>query len=254
VTVHLGPLLVEAEDPAAVTRFWEAALGEASCRRYLIIRPQRRAKVVKNRVHVDVYVHDVASLLALGARVLDEYLPEQRVTLADVEGNEFCAFIDPDRRLETEPPAQVFAVCTDSDRPEDLAAWWAPLLGAQIGPGTDGTMRWLYGSAGRPDLIWKFVRVTDERLREESTTGDERLREESTTGDERLREESTTGDERLREESTTGDERLVPNRWQWSVTTGVDELVGAGATAAGDVLVDPDGNEVSAPGPATSAG
>jgi hypothetical protein len=221
VTVHLGPLLVEAEDPAAVTRFWEAALGEASCRRYLIIRPQRRAKVVKNRVHVDVYVHDVASLLALGARVLDEYLPEQRVTLADVEGNEFCAFIDPDRRLETEPPAQVFAVCTDSDRPEDLAAWWAPLLGAQIGPGTDGTMRWLYGSAGRPDLIWKFVRVTDERLREESTTGDE---------------------------------RLVPNRWQWSVTTGVDELVGAGATAAGDVLVDPDGNEVSAPGPATSAG
>jgi hypothetical protein len=210
VTVQLGPLLVEAEDPAAVTRFWQAALGEASCRRHLIIRPQRRAKVVKNRVHVDVYVHDVASLLALSARVLAEYLPEQ-VILADVEGNEFCAFIDPDRLSESEPPAQVFAVCTDSDHPEDLAAWWAPLLGAKIGPGTDGTMRWLYGSAGRPELIWKFVRVHDERV--------------------------------------------VPNRWQWSVKAGRDELVRAGALAAGDdLLVDPDRNEVSAPGPVTSTG
>jgi Glyoxalase-like domain len=210
VTVQLGPLLVEAADPAAVTRFWEAALGEPSCRRHLIIRPQRRAKAVKNRVHVDLYVHDVASLLALGARVLAEYLPEQ-VILADVEGNEFCAFIDPDRLSESEPPAQVFAVCTDSDHPEDLAAWWAPLLGAKIGPGTDGTMRWLYGSAGRPELIWKFVRVHGERV--------------------------------------------VPNRWQWSVKAGRDELVRAGALAAGDdLLVDPDRNEVSAPGPVTSTG
>ena len=212
MTVHLGPLLVEAEDPAAVTLFWEAALGEAACRRHLIIQPQQRAKMVKNRVHLDVYVHDVASLLVLGARVLAEYLPEQRATLADVEGNEFCAFIDQDRRPEAEPPARVFAVCTDSDRPEDLAAWWAPLLGAEIGPGPDGTMRWLHGAGGRPELIWKFVRVH-------------------------------------------GDERVVPNRWQWSVTAGRDELVNAGASAAGDdLLVDPDGNEVSAPGPMSSAG
>jgi hypothetical protein len=131
-----------------VTRFWEAALGEAACHRHLVIRPQERAKVVKNRVHVDLYVRDVASLLALGARVLAEFLPDRRVTLAD-------------------------------------------------------------------------VRVTDERLREESTTGDE---------------------------------RVVPNRWQWSVTAGFDELMNAGASAAGDVPVDPDGNEVSAPGPVSSAG
>jgi hypothetical protein len=209
VTVQLGPLLIEARDPAAVTRFWEAALGEAACHRYLVIRPQERAKVVKNRVHLDVYVHDVASLLALGARVLAEYLPERRVTLADVEGNEFCAFIDPDRP-EAGPTAQVFAVCIDSDRAVELAAWWAPLLGANIGPGTDGTMRWLYGSAGRPELIWKFVRVHDERV--------------------------------------------VPNRWQWSVAAGFEELIGAGASAAGDLFVDPDGNEVSAPGLVTSAG
>ena len=221
MTVQLGPLMVEAEDPAAVTRFWEAALGEAACRRHLVIRPQRRPKMVKNRVHLDVYVGDVASLLALGARVLAEYLPLGRITLADVEGNEFCAFLDPDRS-EGEPAAEAFAVCTDSDRPEELAAWWAPLLGAEIGPGPDGTMRWLTGGGVWPDLIWKFVRVHDERLREESTTGDE---------------------------------RVVPNRWQWSVTAGVEELVGAGASAAGDaVLIDPDGNEVSALGPVSSGG
>jgi hypothetical protein len=210
MTVQLGPLMVEAGDPAAVTRFWEAALGEAACRRHLVIRPQRQPKVVKNRVHLDVYVRDVAPLLALGARVLAEYLPLGRITLADVEGNEFCAFLDPDRS-EGEPAAEAFAVCTDSDRPEELAAWWAPLLGAEIGPGPDGTMRWLTGAGGRTELIWKFVRVHDERL--------------------------------------------APNRWQWSVTGGLEELIGAGASAAGDdVLVDPDGNEVSAPGPVSSGG
>ncbi len=95
MTVHLGPLIVDAADPEAVTTFWESALGQSSCRRHLVVRPQRRAKVVKNRVHLDVYVRDVTPLLALGARVVADYLPE-RVTLADVEGNEFCAFIDED--------------------------------------------------------------------------------------------------------------------------------------------------------------
>jgi Glyoxalase-like domain len=207
VTVHLGPLIVDAADPEAVTTFWESALGQ-SCRRHLVVRPQRCAKVVKNRVHLDVYVRDVTSLLALGARVVADYRPE-RVTLADVEGNEFCAFIDEDGSFTSDPRAHVFAVCTDSDRPEELAAWWAPLLGATIGPGPDGTMRWLFGAAGRPEVIWKFVR--------------------------------------------THDERLVPNRWRWSVTTGLDELVAAGAPAEGP-LVDPGGNEVSAPGRGMPAG
>jgi hypothetical protein len=116
---------------------------------------------VKNRVHLDVYMHGVEPLLDLGARVLDEYLP-QRVTLADVEGNEFCAFLDP--TLDEGPPARAFAVCTDSDRPEELAAWWAAQVGADVRNGPDGTPRWLYGSAGWDDLIWKFVRVADERV------------------------------------------------------------------------------------------
>jgi hypothetical protein len=157
----MGPLIVEAADPRAAADFWAAALGLCAQRALLSFRPQARPKTVKNRVHLDVYVNAVEPLLKLGATVLAEYRPE-RVTLADVEGNEFCAFPDP--ALDGDPPALAFAVCTDSDRPEELAAWWAPQVGAEIRNGPDGTPRWLYGSAGWEDLIWKFVRVHDERV------------------------------------------------------------------------------------------
>jgi Glyoxalase-like domain len=161
VTIRLGPLVVDAVEPRAVERFWAAALGGPTQHRLLSFRQQRRAKTVKNRVHLDVYVRDVEPLLELGARVLAEYRP-QRVTLADVEGNEFCAFLDP--ALDDGPPARAFAVCTDSDRPEELAAWWADQVGAEVRNGPDGTPRWLYGSTGWDGLIWKFVRVHDERV------------------------------------------------------------------------------------------
>jgi Glyoxalase-like domain len=160
VTVTLGPLVVDAVEPGAVERFWAAALGGPQLRALLSFRPQSGAKTVKNRVHLDVYVRDVEELLDLGARVLAEYLPT-RMTLADVEGNEFCAFLDP--ALEEGPPARAFAVCTDGDRPEELAAWWAAQVGADVRNGPDGTPRWLYGSAGWESLIWKFVRVDDEQ-------------------------------------------------------------------------------------------
>ena len=157
----LGPLVADAVDPGALTDFWAAVLGGPAQRALLSFRPQGHAKVVKNRVHLDVRVRDVAPLLALGARVLAEYRPE-RVTLADIEGNEFCAFLDAD--YDGDPPARAFAVCTDSDRPEDLAVWWADQVGAEVRDGPDGTPRWLYGCAGWEDLIWKFVRVADERV------------------------------------------------------------------------------------------
>ena len=161
MTITLGPLVVDAVEPPAVESFWAAALGEQAQRALLSFRPQTRAKVVKNRVHLDVYVRAVEPLLDLGATVVAEFLPE-RVTLADVEGNEFCAFLDPE--LSGEPPARAFAVCADSDRPEELAAWWADHVGAEIRSGSDGTPRWLYGCAGWENLIWKFVRVHDDRV------------------------------------------------------------------------------------------
>jgi hypothetical protein len=51
------------------------------------------------------------------------------VTLADVEGNEFRTFLDPGRHEGS--PARAYAVCTDSERPEELAAWWAAQVGAE---------------------------------------------------------------------------------------------------------------------------
>ena len=160
MTGTLGALIVEAAEPEAVARFWQTALGDAPPAPRFRFRRQERPKSTKNRVHLDLYVRELESLLTLGARVLAEY-PDW-VTLADVEGNEFCAFPDPGP-TDVGPPARVFAVCTDSDRPEELAAWWAPLVSAEIGNGPDGTPRWLYGSAGWEPLIWKFVRVDDER-------------------------------------------------------------------------------------------
>jgi glyoxalase superfamily protein len=160
MTMTLGPLVVDAVDPAAVERFWEAALGSEAANRLLRFRREHRPKVVKNRVHLDLYLRDVESMLNIGARVLAEHWAW--VTLADIEGNEFCAAVDP--ALDDEPLARAFAICTDSDRPEELAAWWANLVGADVREGPDGTPRWLYGCAGWEGLIWKFVRVDDERV------------------------------------------------------------------------------------------
>ena len=160
MTIALGPLLVDAADPAAAESFWAGALGRPTQQALLSFRPERRRKSVKNRVHVDVYVRDIAPLLDLGARVLGEY--PGWVTLADIEDNEFCAFVDPE--LDEDPPALAFAVCTDSAQPELLAAWWAEVVGAEVRDGPDGTPRWLYGSAGWENLIWKFVRVDDARV------------------------------------------------------------------------------------------
>jgi hypothetical protein len=169
----LAGLLVEAADPTAVGRFWGAALGgtltplpDGRVRvsgpfPELTISAEAGPKSVKNRVHLDAYVRSLEPLLKLGARLLDEYLP-RRVTMADVEGNEFCAFLAPG--ADADPPARAFAVCTDSDRPEELAAWWARLVNARIDTGADGTPRWLRESAGWPDAIWKFVRVGDRRV------------------------------------------------------------------------------------------
>lgn len=171
--VELAGFLVEAEKPAEVAAFWSRTLGGETTKLLdgsvrvsgpfpeLTIYRQARPKSVKNRVHLDLYVRSLDRLLSMGAHVLDEFRPT-RVTLADVDGNEFCAFLNPD--APADPPARVFAVCTDSDRPEELAAWWSQLVQAQIGNGADGTPRWLHGSAGWPDLIWKFVRVDDERV------------------------------------------------------------------------------------------
>jgi hypothetical protein len=122
---RLADVVFDCARPAVVARFWAAALDEYAIAAYddeelarlrsigvddpeddptvLVEGPpdlprlwfQRvpEAKVVKNRVHLDLRVDDLDAeidrLVGLGARVVH---PERDglVVLADVEGNEFC--------------------------------------------------------------------------------------------------------------------------------------------------------------------
>lgn len=111
----LKDFCIDATSPVPVAKFWAAAIGgevdvddagEAFIRRGkavdIWVNRVPEAKGVKNRVHFDVYTRAVADLVALGATLLEEHEPD-RVVMADIEGNEFCAFLDPD--LESDTPA-----------------------------------------------------------------------------------------------------------------------------------------------------
>lgn len=171
-------MCLDARDPERVGRFWAEALGLAwrghtrpgvvgvwdGDRPVLWVNRVEHDKVVKDRVHPDLHVADVDRLLALGATVQAEH--EGFTVLADPEGHEMCAFPAPAGADPDGPPATVFAWCTDSDRPAEIAAWWAARTGAEIGPGPDGTPRYLHGVPGYEGLIWKFVPVADARVGE----------------------------------------------------------------------------------------
>jgi hypothetical protein len=167
-------LCIDAADPWAPARFWATALGlEASGAggNDAVLRDGRaptiwvnevpEPKAVKNRVHLDLYAASPADLLGLGAHLLADHGPW--AVLADPEGNEFCVFPEM-ARPSGGPPARIFALCVDSAAPEELAAWWCTVLGGEVGPGSDGTPRWLHGAAGLDRITMKFVRVSDERV------------------------------------------------------------------------------------------
>jgi predicted enzyme related to lactoylglutathione lyase len=104
-------LVVDAEDPARLARWWAAALGYqitaeepdgVEIRRApdelpgLVFVPVGEPKRVKNRLHLDLRASDreaeVERLVDMGARHAETGLPEGAdwTVLTDPEGNEFC--------------------------------------------------------------------------------------------------------------------------------------------------------------------
>ena len=110
MTLTWEQTVIDAHDPRALGQWWARALewaitidtdDEFEIRRAadiepgLLFLPVSDAKVVKNRLHIDLRPDDqdaeVARLLTLGARRLDiGQGGVSWVVLADPEGNEFC--------------------------------------------------------------------------------------------------------------------------------------------------------------------
>jgi Glyoxalase-like domain len=146
---RLVHLVVDANEPARLARFWAAALGwevgaeesgevdvEPGGYRYpdpvalpLVFVPVPEAKTVKNRIHLDLATRSVAQqeaevdrLLGLGATPADigqGNVPW--VVLSDPEGNEFCVLDPRPVYLDTGPVAAVVADCRD---PAAVAGFW----------------------------------------------------------------------------------------------------------------------------------
>jgi Glyoxalase-like domain len=107
---RLHGLVVDSADPGAQARWWGEVYGNdvtASDGWFTLegvpgmpiqtmdFVPVPEPRTVKNRVHWDVTVTDVAPLLEAGATLLRE--PDSDIgwhVLADPEGNEFCAFTE----------------------------------------------------------------------------------------------------------------------------------------------------------------
>jgi catechol 2,3-dioxygenase-like lactoylglutathione lyase family enzyme len=113
MTTRVVATVFDCRDPEAQADFWCAALDYEIVRRWrdardveyieiggagesrLLFYPVPDQKQAKNRVHLDLRPagpqdDEVARLVALGARVLDDAPEQEWVVLQDPEGNEFC--------------------------------------------------------------------------------------------------------------------------------------------------------------------
>jgi catechol 2,3-dioxygenase-like lactoylglutathione lyase family enzyme len=149
MATRLVHIVIDANDPARLARFWAAALGwevadeEAGevdvwpagfsypepAALPLVFVPVPEPKTTANRVHLDLASGsleqqraEVRRLLALGATRADVGQGDVPWTvLADPEGNEFCVLEPRPAYAGTGPVAAVVAGCAD---PVALAAFW----------------------------------------------------------------------------------------------------------------------------------
>ena len=110
---HLDEVVVDCRDAARLADFWLGVLGGHVVRQsheWVALHPPRgitvsfqvvpEPKTVKNRVHLDVDVHDLADATeaaeALGATRIGDVVSDELggfQVMADPEGNEFCLIL-----------------------------------------------------------------------------------------------------------------------------------------------------------------
>jgi hypothetical protein len=171
MSTRLVHLIVDAQDPASLARFWAAALGwepvvtspdsdpeevvdvwppgysyPDPAAVPLVFVPVPGSKTGKNPVHLDLastspshQAQLVARLRDLGARPAQIGQGDVPwVVLADPEGNELCVLEPRDEYLDTGPVAAIVIDCAD---PAALAAFWTEAAGwpvARAEPGITG--------------------------------------------------------------------------------------------------------------------
>jgi len=132
-------LCIDAVDPAVLGRFWAGLLRldleqradglvlltSADQESTIWVNPVPEPVTVKQRVHLDVHVADVADALALGATPLDLDSFAWAV-LRDPEGGELCVF-----PREQVPARRLYEIGVDCADPAGLAAWWAGVVGGR---------------------------------------------------------------------------------------------------------------------------
>ena len=185
---RLVHLVWDANDPAALARFWATALDWVIADEAedevdvwpegysypdpvavpLVFVPVPEPKTGKNRVHLDLASNSLphqASLVArlrdLGASPADigqgragETVPW--VVLADPEGNEFCVLEPRDTYRDTGPVAAILTDCAD---PAALGRFWAEVAGYPVAS-ADEHITGLRAPSGVGPYL-EFLRVPD---------------------------------------------------------------------------------------------
>jgi hypothetical protein len=134
-------LCLDAVDTTRAGTFWAEVLGltwvpEAGEERLTGPTPQHtiwineapEGRVVKNRVHFDLYALSLAGLEALGSAVVRPQTGDEHWTvMADPEGGEFCAFL-----REELPADRLHGLVVDSADAAAQATWWGMVYGADV--------------------------------------------------------------------------------------------------------------------------
>jgi hypothetical protein len=185
MSTRLVHLVIDANDPPELARFWAAALGwEVEAEETdevvvvcpsgydypdpvalpLVFVPVPGAKTVKNRVHLDLATESagqqaavVDRLRGLGARPLDIGQGDVPwVVLGDPEGNELCVLEPRPVYADTGPVA---AVVVDSPDPAALAGFWELASGWVLSRSEDDFVAFRSPQGVGPYL--EFLRVDD---------------------------------------------------------------------------------------------